>query len=70
MISKHSIDHLKKLFTNHGADSWWTLPISQLLPDHVIKSSGLPGKSEDYRRGEDILDIWFDSGVSWKTVLG
>ena len=25
--------------------------------------------SEDYKRGEDILDIWFDSGSSWMPVL-
>ena len=25
--------------------------------------------SEDYERGEDILDIWFDSGSSWMPVL-
>jgi isoleucyl-tRNA synthetase len=23
----------------------------------------------DFIKGEDILDIWFDSGVSWATVL-
>lgn len=23
----------------------------------------------DYVRGEDVLDIWFDSGVSWAAVL-
>lgn len=23
----------------------------------------------DYKKGEDILDIWFDSGVSWASVL-
>lgn len=23
----------------------------------------------DYVRGEDVLDIWFDSGTSWAAVL-
>lgn len=23
----------------------------------------------DYVRGEDVLDIWFDSGASWAAVL-
>ena len=27
------------------------------------------GVPEDYIKGEDIMDIWFDSGVSWASVL-
>lgn len=27
------------------------------------------GPASDYRRGEDVLDIWFDSGTSWAAVL-
>jgi len=26
-------------------------------------------KSLTYRRGKDILDIWFDSGITWAAVL-
>ena len=34
----------------------------------VLQSGGDPGK--EYIRGDDVLDIWFDSGVSWASVLG
>ncbi len=27
------------------------------------------GPVTDYVRGEDVLDIWFDSGASWAAVL-
>lgn len=27
------------------------------------------GPVKDYVRGEDVLDIWFDSGASWAAVL-
>lgn len=27
------------------------------------------GAATDYVRGEDVLDIWFDSGASWAAVL-
>lgn len=27
------------------------------------------GSASDYVKGEDILDIWFDSGISWAAVL-
>ena len=33
----------------------------------VCQSGADPDK--EYVRGSDVLDIWFDSGVSWATVL-
>ena len=44
--------------------------MSTLLPQYVLDSSGWPNKTcDDFVRGEDILDIWFDSGSTWKTVV-
>lgn len=47
---------------------WWTLPAEQLLPAEVLAQAGGPGALE-YAPGQDILDIWFDSGTSWSCVL-
>ncbi len=33
-----------------------------------VFQSGFPVDAE-FERGQDILDIWFESGVSWATVL-
>ena len=33
----------------------------------VCQSGGDPHM--EYVRGSDVLDIWFDSGVSWASVL-
>ena len=33
----------------------------------VFKSK--EGDVTDYERGQDVLDIWFDSGASWAAVL-
>ncbi|KAK0133645.1 Isoleucine--tRNA ligase, mitochondrial [Merluccius polli] len=51
-----------------GSDCWWELPLESLLPPEVLKKSKA-GPVEDYVRGEDVLDIWFDSGASWAAVL-
>lgn len=32
-------------------------------------SQSKAGAASDYVRGEDVLDIWFDSGASWAAVL-
>uniref|UniRef100_A0A4W6C8B9 isoleucine--tRNA ligase n=1 Tax=Lates calcarifer TaxID=8187 RepID=A0A4W6C8B9_LATCA len=50
-----------------NSDCWWELPIETLLPPEVLKQ--VTGPVTDYIRGEDVLDIWFDSGASWAAVL-
>jgi len=63
------MDHLLALIRENGSDVWWSLPIETLLPQQVIDRSGASGTSDDYVKGGDILDIWFDSGISWNAVL-
>ncbi|XP_072221720.1 isoleucine--tRNA ligase, mitochondrial isoform X1 [Leuresthes tenuis] len=68
LINKYTVSHIAKLFKEKGSDCWWELPIETLLPPEVIKKSKA-GPVSDYVRGEDVLDIWFDSGTSWAAVL-
>jgi isoleucyl-tRNA synthetase len=42
-----------------GVDAWYALDAAQLLGD----------ESRDYDKITDILDVWFDSGVTHETVL-
>ncbi len=55
-----------KLFAEHGADVWFEKEVTELLPEGVTcpKCGGT-----DFRKEEDILDVWFDSGVSFAAVL-
>ncbi|XP_062252781.1 isoleucine--tRNA ligase, mitochondrial isoform X1 [Platichthys flesus] len=68
LMNKHTVSHIAKLFKEKGSDCWWELPIETLLPPEVLKKSKA-GPVSDYVRGEDVLDIWFDSGASWAAVL-
>lgn len=54
--------HLVKLFTEFGSNVWFDRPEDELLPNE-FKSLGLV--KCDYT-----LDVWFDSGVSWYSVVG
>ncbi|KAK6304250.1 hypothetical protein J4Q44_G00248360 [Coregonus suidteri] len=68
LLNKHTVSHVAQFFSEKGSDCWWELPLESLLPPEVLKKS----KAEevtDYERGEDVLDIWFDSGTSWAAVL-
>ncbi|XP_049724573.1 isoleucine--tRNA ligase, mitochondrial [Elephas maximus indicus] len=68
LINSQTIEHIIKLVEQHGSDIWWTLPTEQLLPKEVFSQVGGPDALE-YVPGQDILDIWFDSGTSWSHVL-
>ncbi|KAF0886949.1 SYIM protein, partial [Crocuta crocuta] len=68
LINSQTIEHIIKLVEQHGSDVWWTHPPEQLLPQEVLSQVGGPDALE-YVPGQDILDIWFDSGTSWSCVL-
>uniref|UniRef100_A0A8C2MYI8 isoleucine--tRNA ligase n=1 Tax=Cricetulus griseus TaxID=10029 RepID=A0A8C2MYI8_CRIGR len=68
LINSQTIEHITKLVEEHGSDVWWTLPPERLLPEDVVAQAGGPDALE-YVPGQDILDIWFDSGTSWFCVL-
>jgi len=55
-----------KLFEAHGADIWFEKTASELLPAGLTcKGCG----SDKFVKETDILDVWFDSGVSHAAVL-
>ncbi len=57
------LEHIASIFEEKGADAWWDLSIEELLP----KNSKYEAKN--LTKVLDILDVWFDSGSTWKAVL-
>ena len=59
-------DHVADIVEEHGADVWFEWDLDELVPEGTeCPECG----GTDFRREEDILDVWFDSGVSWAAVL-
>ncbi|MEW5909762.1 MAG: isoleucine--tRNA ligase, partial [Thermodesulfobacteriota bacterium] len=54
------------LFDAHGADIWFQKEVSDFLPART-RCHGCGGES--FVKENDILDVWFDSGVSHAAVL-
>jgi isoleucyl-tRNA synthetase len=54
-----------RLFEEKGADVWFEAEASDLIPDG-FKCPAC--KSTSFVKETDILDVWFDSGVSWAAV--
>ncbi|MGH7875278.1 MAG: isoleucine--tRNA ligase [Candidatus Binatia bacterium] len=59
-------EHIASIFETEGSDAWYIRPLADLLPSGFkCAKCG----AQDYMREEDILDVWFDSGVSWAAVV-
>lgn len=61
------IDHISRLFSQNGSDIWFEKSPAELLDGTESRCSKCSGTS--FRKEEDILDVWFDSGVSSEAVL-
>ena len=53
------------LFEREGAEAWHTTDVAALVPAGA-RCAGCG--SQAFRKETDILDVWFDSGVSWMAV--
>lgn len=49
-----------------GSDTWFVRDITDFIPEDL---SCPYCKAKDFSKGRDILDVWFDSGVSSQAVL-
>ncbi|HOO38678.1 MAG TPA: isoleucine--tRNA ligase [Deltaproteobacteria bacterium] len=66
VVSSEAIaEHVASIFEKEGADAWFVHSSSELLPEGTScpKCSGAAFDKE-----EDIVDVWFDSGVSYAAV--
>src|SRR6478672_4051479 len=54
------------LFGREGADSWYTRPAGEILPSGTKCECG----ATSFRKENDIIDVWFESGSSQAAVLG
>jgi len=61
------IDNFARFVAKEGSDVWFTQEVKEFLPVDLICPLCKKGKS--FSKGRDILDVWFDSGVSHQAVL-
>lgn len=66
LTDRKVLDRVVELFAQHGADIWYELPAAELAgPEARCRRCGGTG----FRKEDDILDVWFDSGSSHLAVL-
>ena len=54
------LEQVAKKVEQGGVDAWFTLDAAELLGD----------QANDYEKVTDVLDVWFDSGVTHYAVIG
>ena len=64
LLNEATLAHIQALIAEHGSDVWWEKDEAELLPPE------LAGEADQWRKGTDTMDVWFDSGSSWAAVLG
>lgn len=67
--SQESFDFVADLIDQHGSNIWYEWSAEKLLkPGLKCKNCG-EADAKNFRKETDILDVWFDSGVSHAAVL-
>ncbi|HEY9720569.1 MAG TPA: isoleucine--tRNA ligase [Oscillatoriaceae cyanobacterium] len=66
LLTPETIQRVQAVFAEEGSDAWWKHDAAHLLPDGTT----CPGcGGADFRKEQDIMDVWFDSGSSHAAVL-
>ncbi len=65
IVNDETISAIADLFRKEGSDAWWTREASEFIPASVKCECGCSEFTKEY----DIMDVWFDSGVSHTAVM-
>ncbi len=66
LLAVQIIEHVARIFEQESADAWYTREAEALLPEGTTcRQCG----ASRFRKEQDILDVWIDSGASSIAVL-
>lgn len=60
LLTVESLEHIISVLEEKGLDSWWSTRVEEFVPPSR--------KGEEFTKGQDTLDVWFDSGTSWSLI--
>ncbi|WP_373034483.1 isoleucine--tRNA ligase [Sulfurimonas sp.] len=63
LLDEKVLNFTAMIFEMQGSDAWYSMPIEELL------YPGAGYKADELEKVTDILDVWFDSGSTWNSVL-
>ncbi len=66
ICTDETIEHIAEIFEKESSDAWVNRTAEELLPNGF--KCPACGKTH-FRQEKDIMDVWFDSGISWRAVV-
>jgi len=66
LYTQETLDHVVSLVKQYGADVWYERDAKDLMPAGIVCPSC---QGAEFTKETNILDVWFDSGVSHAAVL-
>lgn len=66
ICTDETIENVAKIYEKESSDAWVSHTAEELLPQGF--KCPKCGKTH-FRKEKDIMDVWFDSGVSWRAVV-
>ena len=64
IINDESIEKISNIFKVEGSQAWWIRNAEDFVPEGYTCSCG----GKEFRKEQDIMDVWFDSGSSHAAV--
>ena len=64
IINEESVNAIANLYEKEGSDAWYKYKAGEILPEGFKCDCG----STEFTKEMDIMDVWFDSGVSHAAV--
>ncbi|SPO27199.1 probable ISM1 - isoleucine--tRNA ligase, mitochondrial [Ustilago trichophora] len=62
LMTVENIEHIASVLETEGTDYWWKADAEVFVaPQHR-------DEKRSWRKGQDTVDVWFDSGTSWATL--
>lgn len=66
IVTDETINHVAEIFEKESSDAWVKYSTEELLPKGFVCPKC--GKTH-IKKENDIMDVWFDSGISWRAVV-
>ncbi len=66
IVTDETINHVANIFDAKSSDAWVEMSVEELMPQGFVCPKC--GKNH-FKKETDIMDVWFDSGVTWRAVV-
>ncbi len=66
IVTDETIENVAGIFEKESSDAWVKYSANELLPDGFVCPKC--GKNH-FKKENDIMDVWFDSGITWRAVV-